>query len=241
MMRLLFLLASLLQDGQTVIEFPEPPEPAPVIQEERTEPAPNADTFATDQLYLIQSDISLVILASPAGVLQVTPAKQGAVIFSRFAGGSGLEEKQITRANGYVVRGLAAGTAELLILPAGSADVTDLRRRILTVTAAQTTPPDERPRPPADDVAAAFRAYEAAWREAQGQLADRLESGEITSEKLAADWFGAANVEARKQAFLPLLRAESVVFGGEAWTAEKHAKYVRRYSGAATRKSTQAE
>jgi hypothetical protein len=240
MMRLFILLASLLQDGQT-IEFPEPPEPTPVIQEERTEPAPSADTFATDQLYLIQSDLALVILASPAGVLQVTPARQGAVIFSRFAGGSGLEERQVTRANGYVVRGLAAGTAELLVLPAGSADVTDLRRRILTVTAAQTTPPDQRPQPPADDVAAAFRAYEAAWREAQGQLADRLESGEITSEKLAADWFGAANLEARKQAFLPLLRAESVVFGGEAWTAEKHAKYVRRYSGAATRKSTQAE
>jgi hypothetical protein len=206
-----------------------------VIQEERTEPQPNADTFSTDQLYLIQSDISLVILASPAGVLQVTPAKQGAVIFSRFAGGSGLEEKQITRANGYVVRGLAAGTAELLVLPAGSADVTDLRRRILTVTAAQTTPPNNRPQPPADDVAAAFRQYEAAWREAQGQLADRLESGEITSEKLAADWFGAANLEARKQAFLPLLRAESVVFGGENWTAEKHARYIRRYSGTKTK------
>jgi hypothetical protein len=108
MMRLFILLASLLQDGQT-IEFPEPPQPAPVIQEERTEPQPNADTFSTDQLYLIQSDISLVILASPAGVLQVTPAKQGAVIFSRFAGGSGLEEKQITRANGYVVRGHGCG------------------------------------------------------------------------------------------------------------------------------------
>jgi hypothetical protein len=240
MMRAFLLLLSLLQDGQT-IEFPEPPEPAPVIQEERTEPAPNADTFSTDQLYLIQSDISLVILASPAGVLQVTPAKQGSVIFSRFAGGSGLEEKQITRANGYVVRGMAAGTAELLILPAGSADVTDLRRRILTVTAAQTTPPDGRPRPPADDVAAAFRAYELAWREAQGQLADRLESGEITSEKLAADWFGAANLEARKQAFLPLLRAESVVFGGEAWTAQKHAAFIRRYAGGGSRKSTQAE
>jgi hypothetical protein len=90
-------------------------------------------------------------------------------------------------------------------------------------------------------VAAAFKAYEFAWREAQGQLADRLESGEITSEKLAADWFGAANLEARKQAFLPLLRAESVVFGGDNWTAQKHAAYIRRYAGGGSRKSTQAE
>jgi hypothetical protein len=238
-MRAILLLLTMLQDGNA-IDFPEPPAPSPVIQDDAA-PQPSVDTFATDQLYLIQSDIALVILASPAGVLQVTPAKQGAVIFSRFAGGKGLEERAVSRVHGYVVRGLAAGTAELLILPAGSADLTDLRRRILNVTAAETTPPDGRPQPPADDVAAAFRAYEKSWRAAQGELADRLESGEITSEKAAADWFSVAGQEARKQAFLPLLRAESVVFGGEGWTAEKHARYVRRYADGGNRKSAQAQ
>jgi len=238
-MRCFILLLALLQDAPA-ITFPEPlrPEPAPVIEDA---PKPTADTFSTDQLYLIQSDVALVVLASPAGVLQVTPAKSGAVVYSRFAGGTGLEERQITQQFGYVVRGLAAGTAELLVLPAGSADVMDLRRRILTVTAPQTTPPDERPRPPADDVAAAFRQYEAEWRAAQGELADRLESGEITSEKAAADWFAVAGQEARKQAFLPLLRAESVVFGGEGWTAEKHARYIRRYADGQRSKSTQTQ
>jgi len=57
-----------------------------------------------------------------------------------------------------------------------------------------------------------------------------LESGEITSEKAAADWFSVAGQEARKQAFLPLLRAESIVFGGEGWSPEKHARYIRRYA-----------
>ena len=235
-MKALFLLLMMLQDVPT-IEFPEPLQPTPQI-EDNPQPAPTADTFATDQLYLIQSDLSLVILASPAGVLQVTPAKQGSVIFSRFAGGKGLEERQVLRANGYVIRGLAAGTAELLILPAGSADVTDLRRRILNVTATQTTPPDGRPQPPADDVAVAFRAYEVAWRQAQSDLADRLDSGEIISEKLAADWFATANIEARKQAFLPLLRAEAVAFGGDNWTAEKHSTFIRRYSRGRTTGNT---
>ena len=237
-MRAIILLLALLQDTPA-ITFPEPlrPEPAPVIEDA---PKPSADTFQTDQLYLIQSDVALVVLASPAGVLQVTPAKSGAVIYSRFAGGTGLEERQVTQQFAYIVRGIAAGTAELLVLPAGSSDVMDLRRRILTVTAAQTTPPDDRPRPPADDVAAAFRQYETEWREAQGELADRLESGEITSEKAAADWFGIAGQEARKRAFLPLLRAESVVFGGDGWTAEKHARYIRRYASGGNRKSAQA-
>jgi hypothetical protein len=235
-MKAFLLLLMMLQDVPT-IEFPEPLQPTPQIEDE-PQPIQTADTFSTDQLYLIQSDLSLVILASPAGVLQVTPARQGSVIFSRFAGGKGLEERQITRANGYIVRGLAAGTAELLILPAGSADVVDLRRRILNVTAAQTTPPDGRPQPPADDVAVAFRAYEVAWRQAQSDLADRLDSGEITSEKLAADWFATANLEARKQAFLPLLRAEAVAFGGDNWTAEKHAQFIRRYSRGRTSGNT---
>jgi hypothetical protein len=238
-MKSLLLLLTLLQDVPT-IQFPEPLQPTPQIEDE-PQPIQTADTFATDQLYLIQSDLSLVILASPAGVLQVTPARQGSVIFSRFAGGKGLEERTVSRANGYVVRGLAAGTAELLILPAGSADVVDLRRRILNVTAAQTTPPDQRPQPPADDVAVAFRAYEVAWRQAQSDLADRLDSGEITSEKMAADWFSTANLEARKQAFLPLLRAESVAFGGDNWTAEKHSAFIRRYArGRASGNTTRA-
>ncbi|MFN9287023.1 MAG: hypothetical protein ACK6EB_03060, partial [Planctomyces sp.] len=97
-MRAILLLLTMLQDGGT-IDFPEPPAPSPVIQDD-TQPQPSVDTFSTDQLYLIQSDIALVILASPAGVLQVTPAKQGAVIFSRFAGGKGLEERAVSRANG---------------------------------------------------------------------------------------------------------------------------------------------
>jgi hypothetical protein len=227
-MKALFLLLTLLQDVPT-IEFPTPSQPAPQIEDE-PQPIRIVDTFSTDQLYLIQSDLSFVIFASPAGVLQVTPAKQGSVIFSRFAGGKGLEERSVTKANGYVIRGLAAGTAELLILPAGSVNEADLRRQILNVTAPETTPPDQRPQPPADDVAVAFRAYEVAWRQAQSDLADRLDSGEITSEKLAADWFASANLEARKQAFLPLLRAESVQFGGENWTAEKHSAFIRRYA-----------
>ena len=121
-MRAIILLLALLQDAPA-ITFPEPlrREPAPVIEDA---PKPSADTFSTDQLYLIQSDVALVVLASPAGVVQVTPAKSGAVIYSRFAGGQALEERQVTQQFGYIVRGIAAGTAELLVLPAGSSDVT---------------------------------------------------------------------------------------------------------------------
>jgi hypothetical protein len=96
----------------------------------------------------------------------------------------------------------------------------------------QVDPITPKPDTPADDVAVAFRAYERAWRAAQGDLADRLERGEITSEAMAAEWFGAANLQARKDSFLPLLRAESIGFGGDGWTAQKQAAWIRRYTNA---------
>lgn len=137
------------------------------------------------------------------------------------------------RQHGYVLRGLKIGTIELLILPAGSQDLGELRRRTLTITGQQVRP-DVEPDSvmPLDDVSVAFVAYERAWRKAQGELADRLERGEITSEKMAAEWFDSANREMRKTAFLPLLESETRVFRGDAWTPEGHAKYVRRYAGA---------
>ena len=85
------------------------------------------------------------------------------------------------------------------------------------------------PGPSGDDVSQAFATYESLWRDAQGELANRLEAGQITSESAAAEWFAIANAEARKQSFTPLLESEAAEYGGEQWTAEKHAAAIRRY------------
>lgn len=228
-MQILLLICLWLQPP--TIDFPEGMQPPREEIEEAPQP-PEVDEFSTDELYLIQSDSGLHVIPSPPGVVQVTAVKSGSVIFSKFAGGRGLEERQVTRANGYVLRGMAAGSVELIILPAGSQDLSDMRRRVLTVRSVQQVDPIQpKPDVPADDVAVAFRTYERAWRAAQGDLADRLERGEITSEAMAAEWFGAANQEMRRIAFTPLLRSEAAVFGGEGWTAEKHSRYIRRYMG----------
>ena len=228
-MRLLFLCLLWLQDAPPVIEYPEIARPQPQV-EDVPKPA-TVDEFKLDELYLIQSDVSLHLIPSPLGVVQVTPVKTGSVIFSRFAGGKGLEERQVTRANGYVLRGIAVGSVELIELQAGSLDLSGERRRMLTVVAG-ADPIQPAPVRPADDVGLAFREYERLWRAAQTDLADRLERGEITSEELAANWFAAANQSARKTAFTPLLVKESAEFGGELWTAQKQAAWIRRYSNA---------
>jgi hypothetical protein len=170
--------------------------------------------------------VSLHLIPSPPGVVQVTSAKSGSVIFSRFAGGSGLEERQVTRAHGYILRGLEPGTVELIVLPAGSQDLGQLRRRTLTIRAGGG---QQEQTQPTDDVAQAFREYERNWRSLQRDLANRLDRGEITTEEQAFEWFLAANTEARRIAFTPLLQAEQAEFGVEKWTAKKHAAYIRRY------------
>lgn len=221
----LFLLCLLWLQDQPQIEFPEGVRPPTPVVEPEPEPTP-VDTFSTDELYLIQSDSDLHIIPSPSGIVQVTAAKSGGVVFSKFAGGQGLEERQVTRQHGYILRGLQPGTVELIVLPAGSQDLGQLRRRTLTIQAGDS---QQQQATPTDDVGQAFREYEKNWRSLQRDLANRLDRGEITSEEQAAEWFGTANTEARRLAFTPLLKAEAAVFGGEQWTAKKHAAYIRRY------------
>lgn len=221
----LFLLCLLWLQDQPTIEFPEGVRPPAPAIEETPQPAP-VDAFAIDELYLIQSDSDLHLIPSPSGIVQVTAATQGSVVFSKFAGGQGLEERQVTRQHGYILRGLQPGTVELIVLPAGSQDLGQLRRRTLTIRAGQQQ--QEQPQP-TDDVGQAFREYERTWRSLQRDLANRLDRGEITTEEQAFEWFLAANTEARRIAFTPLLQAEQAEFGAEKWTAKGHANYIRRY------------
>ena len=223
-MRLLLLCLLWLQDAPQ-IEFPEGVRPPTPVVEPEPEPT-TVDTFSTDELYLIQADSDLHLIPSPSGIVQVTSAKSGSVVFSKFAGGQGLEERQVTRAHGYILRGLQPGTVELIVLPAGSQDLGQLRRRTLTIRAGGSQQQETQL---TDDVGQAFREYERNWRSLQRDLANRLDRGEITSEEQAAEWFGTANTEARRIAFTPLLRKEAEAFGGEKWTAKSHAAYIRRY------------
>lgn len=90
--------------------------------------------------------------------------------------------------------------------------------------------PEPEPAPVTDPVGTAFSEHERLWRLAAGDLAKRLRSGEVKSEAAATEWFGAANREAQKRAFTPLVEAEYEQFGGDKWTAEKHAAALEGYA-----------
>ena len=180
----LLLLFALLQDGGSGIEFPQGQ-----VQQE-VAPAPRAiDTLYLDEFYLIQSDVPLLILSSPLGVVDVTASKKGTIVNSKFAGGSGKNEvRTVEREWGYLVNGMAAGAVELIVIPAGTTDLSTMRRALLQVQArkGQSASPD-----PQDEVDVAFLQYEREWREIQGRLIEKLRNGEIDTQEDAAKWFGA--------------------------------------------------
>ena len=83
---------------------------------------------------------------------------------------------------------------------------------------------------PSDAVSVAFDQYETLWRAAQIEAAKKLESGEFTKSQQVTEYRSLADGEAIKKTRQPLVDAEFADHGGEKWTAEKMAKYLRGYA-----------
>ena len=80
-----------------------------------------------------------------------------------------------------------------------------------------------------DAVSAVFDTQESEFRKFVGQLAGKLKAGEFASEKAATDWMDSQYGPASESAWVNLLTAEAKAFGGEQWTAEKHAAFIQEY------------
>jgi len=83
---------------------------------------------------------------------------------------------------------------------------------------------------PVDAVSQAWDEYEKLWRAVQVRCAEKLESGEFTTSQQVTQYRSLADGEAIKASRTELLKAEFADHGGENWTAEKAAKYLRRYA-----------
>jgi len=87
------------------------------------------------------------------------------------------------------------------------------------------TAPDGTP----DAVDVAFGEYEKLWRATQVRCAEKLEAKEFTTSQQVTEFRSRADGEAIKKTRQPMLDAEFAAFGGDKWTAEKAAKYLREY------------
>lgn len=95
--------------------------------------------------------------------------------------------------------------------------------------AAPPTPPT--PEPAVDLVAKSFDSYEDLWRKHALKAAEKIESGELTTDTEVWEFLAAGQEPARKVAFDELARKEQEYFnkaGG--WSAELHGKLLRSYA-----------
>ena len=138
-------LCSLPVGDEAAIRLPSgPAKPVPPA------PAPDAvQKLAGDQLYVIDSDLPAIVLASPAGLVSVTEDAGPVKIRGRFVDGSGKPETRTYKGKAvFVVEATASGRVELLVVPAGAKSATDVVRRTLDVDAGhapQPPPPDPKP------------------------------------------------------------------------------------------------
>jgi hypothetical protein len=209
-------------------EITLPVRPAGPIQQQEEPVDQIIDSFSEDEIYLVESDEQLLIVTFPDGIVDVLPFEQGKGLFSRFAGGNGPEFRSVQKKFGYGLTGTTTGDGQLLLIPISNPS--GLIRQNITITEGRGEDLiDPIPPPLKDDVDRAFESYEQGWRDLQRQLADKLDSGEITSEAAAADWFRDGITEVRRRAFGEILELEAIEFGGDDWSAQRHADYIRGY------------
>ncbi|MGV2341810.1 MAG UNVERIFIED_CONTAM: hypothetical protein LVR18_50190 [Planctomycetaceae bacterium] len=175
--------------------------------------------------------MALHVFASPAGVVEITPEPEGTRIRGRFAGGSKATESHARSAAslGILVEGVATGKVELLVLPVGSGEPPDLQRILLEVTAPQLPQPPPRPQP-VDELAALVR-----W--VRGRMAQGVCRAGRTIGKRAIQvqsqrpkrGYRRHCCKPEKTCHKDLLQQQFDEVGGERWTAEKHAAWLRRF------------
>lgn len=123
------------------IRFPVFPTPAP---------QPSSITkLSADQLYVIDADVSFMLLASPSGLVSIDRQAGPVMIWGRFVDGTGKNEKRTYKGKLVVVVAAdGVGKVELLIIAAGVTSESDVIRRTLDVDNGGPIPPDPKPIPP---------------------------------------------------------------------------------------------
>lgn len=116
------------------------------------QPMPPADAavrLAADQLYVIDSDLPVIVLASPTGLVAITEDTGPLKIRGRFVGGTGgTETRTYSGKHVVTVEALASGRVELLVVPVGAKTPAEVIRRTLDVDAGEAPRPPPKPPEP---------------------------------------------------------------------------------------------
>ncbi len=148
-MNCLLLLAVYLSigvdDPETVFPVnPRPiPKPVPVPVPRDVEPDP-VGVVRSEEFYVLQSAAELVIVTSPPGLVEVTHELGPLIARGRWAGNGGKIETRLLEAkNLYFVDPKKAGQAELIAIPVGMTEASQIQRQMVQVQLGPRPPPPD--------------------------------------------------------------------------------------------------
>ena len=145
------LLAALLLLVDGIPLFPVAPVPVvPVrVVPPDAEPSDVAEPVATvssEEFYVLQSATEVVIVTSPPGLVEVTHELGPLIARGRWAGGGGkVETRLLEAAHLYFVDARQAGKTELIVIPIGMTDASQIQRQLVTVQLGPQPPPPPDP------------------------------------------------------------------------------------------------
>jgi hypothetical protein len=121
------------EDSVPVDDLPEPkPQTGPTFVSELSE----------ETWLVIESPSPLIVLHSPTGYVAVQPEEGPVKVRGKFVDGSGkIETRTFSSKHLYFVNAVKAGKIEMLIVPAGVQNESDVMRRPLTVMGITPIPP----------------------------------------------------------------------------------------------------
>lgn len=135
----------LVQPADTV-PVPPPVDPAKITVIEK---------IKQDEMYVVESDIELIVLTSPEGVLDCDKTKGPIRVHGKFSDGTGsLETRNYTSEFVYFFTATKqGGKTELILVPVGVSEASGIVRQVLTVSGIGPNPPpdiDPEPEPDVD-------------------------------------------------------------------------------------------
>jgi len=127
-----------LVEPEVLDDEPEPPKPRP----DRT-PKP-VTTISEEQLYVIESTIPLIVLASPDGFVKIEGEEGPQKVKAKFVDGIGKMETRIFHSKFlYFINAVKPGKLELIIVPVGVEKPDNILRQDLTVLGQMPNPPPD--------------------------------------------------------------------------------------------------
>ena len=125
----------------------EPDDPRPIPPLDPNGPVP-VDKLQSDEWYVVESSVSLIILGSPGEVVRIEREAGPLRVRGKFCDGTGgVETRTYSSENVYFVNAVESGVIELLVIPVGVSAEQDIIRQPLTVTVGPRPPPGPGPQP----------------------------------------------------------------------------------------------